>query len=169
MTGFEALQQLRLPDAWQAEAIRALGRGRRRDRPGPDRRGQDLHLRAIFPAAARTGPGHLHRADARAGQRQIRRVEPSRLARRHHDRRPRARSRSAAGRRDARGAADARTRRALRHRRVPVAGRSAARQSLRGHDPLAAGADAASAPQRQRGQSRRGARLAAAAGSRAAT
>ena len=24
MTGFEALQQLRLPDAWQAEAIRAL-------------------------------------------------------------------------------------------------------------------------------------------------
>ena len=27
MTGFEALQQLRLPDAWQAEAIRALAAG----------------------------------------------------------------------------------------------------------------------------------------------
>ena len=27
MSGFEALQQLRLPDAWQAEAIRALAAG----------------------------------------------------------------------------------------------------------------------------------------------
>jgi hypothetical protein len=61
MNGFEALQQLRLPDAWQAQAIRALA-------AGDDRRGQDLHFRAIFSAAARTRPGHLHRSDPGAGE-----------------------------------------------------------------------------------------------------
>jgi len=47
MTGFEALQQLRLPDAWQADAIRALAAG------------DDVIVQA--PTGART---HFERAGA---------------------------------------------------------------------------------------------------------
>ena len=93
MTGFEALQQLRLPDAWQAEAIRALAAGDDVIVQAPTGAGKTFIFEQYFQQ--RRGPGQvdLHRADARAGQRQIRRVDPPRLARRHHDRRSRARSR----------------------------------------------------------------------------
>ena len=55
MTGFEALQQLRLPDAWQAEAIRALAAGDDVIVQAPTGAGKTFIFEQLFQQ--RRGPG----------------------------------------------------------------------------------------------------------------
>ena len=57
MTGFEALQQLRLPDAWQAEAIRALGAGEDVIVQAPTGAGKTFIFEQYFQQ--RRGPGQV--------------------------------------------------------------------------------------------------------------
>ncbi|MEI9997677.1 MAG: DEAD/DEAH box helicase [Verrucomicrobiota bacterium] len=57
MTGFEALQQLRLPDAWQAEAIRALDAGEDVIVQAPTGAGKTFIFEQYFQQ--RRGPGQL--------------------------------------------------------------------------------------------------------------
>src|SRR5213082_1501386 len=73
-------------------------RRKRRDRAGSDRLRENLYLRAALSFAER--PGDLHRADARARERQARGVARTRLGRRDRDGRSRLESRSEDPRRD---------------------------------------------------------------------
>jgi superfamily II DNA/RNA helicase len=57
MTGFEALQQLRLPDAWQAEAIRALDAGEDVIVQAPTGAGKTFIFEQYFQQ--RRGPGQV--------------------------------------------------------------------------------------------------------------
>ncbi len=57
MTGLEALQQLRLPDAWQAEAIRALGAGEDVIVQAPTGAGKTFIFEQFFQQ--RRGPGQV--------------------------------------------------------------------------------------------------------------
>jgi hypothetical protein len=57
MSGFEALQQLRLPDAWQAEAIRALGAGDDVIVQAPTGAGKTFIFEQFFEQ--RRGPGQV--------------------------------------------------------------------------------------------------------------
>lgn len=57
MTGFEALQQLRLPDAWQAEAIRALASGEDVIVQAPTGAGKTFVFEQYFQQ--RRGPGQV--------------------------------------------------------------------------------------------------------------
>jgi hypothetical protein len=57
MSGFEALQQLRLPDAWQAEAIRALGAGDDVIVQAPTGAGKTFIFEQFFQQ--RRGPGQM--------------------------------------------------------------------------------------------------------------
>ena len=57
MTGFEALQQLRLPDSWQAEAIRALAAGDDVIVQAPTGAGKTFVFEQYFQQ--RRGPGQV--------------------------------------------------------------------------------------------------------------
>jgi superfamily II RNA helicase len=63
-----SLQRVAIPDLWQQQAVSALREGSDVVVQAPTGAGKTLIFELVVQSGAQSRPGHLHRADARAGQ-----------------------------------------------------------------------------------------------------